>query len=132
MTIVDDEVVSLNRLMDEFVFSALPLTTVEVMGQKLDMINLCLRSSTRNPAARLYWFAANRVVTEENLTGKVAGLYGRLMDQAAAELPMPATSRRTTWTPTSAPTARPSTSPSMLWTRRWIGASLSTTFGRPS
>lgn len=85
VTIVDDEVVSLNRLMDEFVFSALPVTTVEVMGQKFDMINLCLRSSTRNPAPRLYWCAANRVVTEENLTGKVAGLYGRLKDQTAAE-----------------------------------------------
>jgi hypothetical protein len=85
VTVVDDEVVSLNRLMDEFVFSALPVTTVEVMGQKFDMINLCLRSSTRNPAPRLYWCAANRVVTEENLTGKIAGLYGRLKDQTAAE-----------------------------------------------
>lgn len=85
VTIVDDEVVSLNRLMEEFVFSALPVTTVEVKGQKFDMVNLCLRSSTRNPVPRLYWCAANRVVTDENLTGKVAGLYGRLKDQSAAE-----------------------------------------------
>ena len=85
VTIVDDEVVSLNRLMDEFVFSALPLTTVEVKGQKFDMVNLCLRSSARNTAPRTYWCAANRVVTEENLTGKIAGLYGRLKDQTSAE-----------------------------------------------
>ena len=85
VTIVDDEVVSLNRLMEEFVFSALPMTTVEVQGQKFDMTNLCLRSSTRIATPRLYWCAANRVVTEENLTGKIAGLYGRLKDQTATE-----------------------------------------------
>lgn len=85
VTIVDDEVVSLNQLMDEFVFSELPLTSVEINGQKFDMTSLCLKSSTRNPAPRLYWCAANRVVTEENLTGKIAGLYGRLKDQASAE-----------------------------------------------
>lgn len=86
VTIVDDdEVVSLNHLMDEFGFSELPVTTVEVKGQRFDMSNLRLRSSTRNSAPRLYWCAANRVVTEENITGKIAGLYPRLKDQAAAE-----------------------------------------------
>jgi hypothetical protein len=85
VTIVDDEVVMLNHIMDEFVFSALPVTTVELKGQKFDMVNLCLRSSTRNPAPRLYWCAANRVVTEENLTGKIPGLYGRLKDRTSAE-----------------------------------------------
>ena len=85
VSIVDDEVVSLNQLMDEFVFSELPVTSVEVGGQKFDMVNLCLKSSTRNPLPRLYWCAANRVVTEENLTGKVAGLYGRLKDKTSAE-----------------------------------------------
>ena len=85
VTIVDDEVVSLNQLMEEFVFSELPLTTVEVKGQKFEMANLCLKSSTRNPAPRLYWCAANRVVMEENLTGKIPGLYGRLKDKTSAE-----------------------------------------------
>jgi hypothetical protein len=85
VTIVDDEVVSLNSLMDEFLFSALPVTTVEVKGQKFDMANLCLKSSTRNPTPRLYWCAANRVVIDENLTGKVPGLYGRLKDKDSAE-----------------------------------------------
>jgi hypothetical protein len=85
VTIVDDEVISLNHLMEEYVFSALPVTKVEVKGQKFDMVNLCLRSSTRNPAPRLYLCAANRVVTVENLTGKIAGLYGRLKDKTSAE-----------------------------------------------
>lgn len=86
VTIVDDdEVVSLNRLMEEFVYSELPVTTVEVKGQKFEMANLCLKSSTRNPTPKLYWCAANRVVTEENLTGKIPGLYGRLKDKDSAE-----------------------------------------------
>src|ERR1700690_3957747 len=85
VTIVDEEVVSLNRLMEEFVFSELPLATVEVKGQKFEMLNLCLKSSTRNPLPRLHWCAANRVVEEENLTGKIPGLYGRLKDNEAAE-----------------------------------------------
>jgi len=83
--VVDDEVVSLNQLMEEFVFSELPLTSVEVKGQRFEMASLCLKSSTRNPTPRLYWCAANRVVLEENLTGKVPGLHGRLKDKAAAE-----------------------------------------------
>src|SRR5690606_15480467 len=54
-------------------------------GVKFDMVNLCLKSSTRNPAPRLYWCATSRVVVEENLTGKIHGLYGRLKDEASAE-----------------------------------------------
>lgn len=85
VTIVDDEVVSLNQMMEEFVFSELPLTTIEVKGQKFEMANLCLKLSIRNPTPRLYWCAANRVVMEENLTGKIPGLYGRLKDKTSAE-----------------------------------------------
>ncbi|HLI76683.1 MAG TPA: hypothetical protein VKV02_07025 [Acidobacteriaceae bacterium] len=85
VTIVDDEVVSLNQLMEKFVYSELPLTTVEVKGQKFEMANLCLKSSTRNPTPRLYWCAANRVVMEENLTGKIPGLHGRLRDKTSGE-----------------------------------------------
>lgn len=81
----DDEVISLKTLMDDFVFSDLPTTTIEVKGEKFYMVNLCLRSSTRNPTPRLYWCAASRVVFEENLTGKVSGLYGRLKDDTSTE-----------------------------------------------
>lgn len=85
MVFDDDETVSLKDLFDEFVYSAMPTTTIEVKGQKFDMVNLCLKSSTRNPAPRLYWCAASRVVVEENLTGKLPGLYGRLKDENSAE-----------------------------------------------
>lgn len=81
----DDDSVSLEDLMHEFVYSELPQTTIEVKGEKFDMVNLCLKSSTRNAVPRLHWCAASRVVSEENLTGKVPGLYGRLKDEAYAE-----------------------------------------------
>ena len=66
--------------MEDFIFSDLPTTSLDVGGRKFDMVNLCLKSSTRNLMPRLYWCAANRVVAEENLTGKIPGLYGRLKD----------------------------------------------------
>jgi hypothetical protein len=80
----DDETVSLNNLMDDFVFSEMPTISIDVKGEKFNMVNLCLKSSTRNPAPRLYWCAASRVVMEENLTSKVPGLYGRLKDEASS------------------------------------------------
>ncbi|MEC5186025.1 hypothetical protein RCH12_003504 [Cryobacterium sp. MP_3.1] len=81
----DDDAISLKELMDDFVFTEMPTTTIVVKGETFDMVNLCLKSSTRNPAPRLYWCAASRVVVEENLTGKVPGLFGRLRDEASAE-----------------------------------------------
>lgn len=84
--VIDDgEVVLLRELMDEFMFSEMPRKTIEVEGQKFDMVNLCLKSSTRNQTPRLFWCAASRVVTEENITGKISGLYGRLKDENGAD-----------------------------------------------
>lgn len=85
ITVIDDEVFSLNQLMSEFVYSELPPTTIQVKGTSFDMVNLRLRTSTRSHAPRLYWCAANRVVIEENLTGKIAGLFGRLKDDTSTE-----------------------------------------------
>ncbi|MGC5010103.1 ATP-binding protein [Streptosporangium sp. DT93] len=85
ISIVDDEIVSLNKLMEEFIFSKLPNTSINVKGKKFDMVNLCLKSSTRNQTPRLYWCAASRVVLEENLAGKIPGLYGRLKDETGDE-----------------------------------------------
>lgn len=85
IVIVDDELISLRKLFERFVYSELPPTTIEVKGVKFDMANLCLKSSSRNLTPRLLWCAASRVVLEENMTGKVPGLYGRLKDEQSAE-----------------------------------------------
>src|SRR5699024_4209820 len=81
----DEDSVALKDLMHEFVYSEMPTTTIDVKGEKFEMVNLCLKSSTRNQTPRLHWGAASRVVMEENLTGKVPGLYGRLKDESDAE-----------------------------------------------
>ncbi|MGB3910540.1 MAG: ATP-binding protein [Pseudolysinimonas sp.] len=83
ITVVDDEAISLNTMMDEFAFSELPRSTVEVKGVKFDMVSLRLKSSA--PVPKLYWCAANRVVLEENLAGKIPGLFGRLKDEDSTE-----------------------------------------------
>lgn len=81
----DDEAVSLADLMDEFVDSAMSSSTIDVKGQRFDMLNLRLKPSARTSVPRLHWCAASRVVLEENLSGKVLGLHGRLKDGESGE-----------------------------------------------
>lgn len=81
----DDESVSLADLMEDFVDSAMTSSTIEVKGQKFDMLNLRLKATARSSVPRLHWCAASRVVIEENLSGKVPGLHGRLADEASGE-----------------------------------------------
>jgi hypothetical protein len=81
----DDESVSLADLMGEFVESAMTSSKIEVKGQKFDMLNLRLKATARNSVPRLHWCAASRVVIEENLSGKVPGLHGKLRDEASDE-----------------------------------------------
>ncbi|WP_454729445.1 ATP-binding protein [Cellulosimicrobium protaetiae] len=76
-----DETFSLKDLQDEFVDSKVPTSSIVVKDKRFNMVNLCLKSSTRNATPRLYWCAGNRVVMEENLTGRVPGLYGKLRDE---------------------------------------------------
>ncbi|MFP1154635.1 ATP-binding protein [Mycobacterium sherrisii] len=81
----DDESVSLADLMNEFVDSAMSSSTIEVKGQRFDMLNLRLKPSARTSVPRLHWCAASRVVIEETLSGKIPGLYGRLKDGESGE-----------------------------------------------
>ena len=81
----DDERVSLADVMDEFVDSAMSSSRVQVKGQEFDMLNLRLKATARNSVPRLFWCAASRVVIEENLSGKVSGLHGKLTDAASGE-----------------------------------------------
>lgn len=81
----DDEAVSMADLMDEFVDSAMSSSRIEVKGQLFDMLNLRLKPSTRTSVPRLHWCAASRVVIEENLSGKVPGLHGKLKEEESGE-----------------------------------------------
>lgn len=81
----DDDTVSLNDLMEDFAGSEMPRSTIEIKGEKFDMVNLRLKSSARLATPRLHWCASSRVVMDENLTGKVPGLYGRLKDENSGQ-----------------------------------------------
>ncbi|WP_305779199.1 ATP-binding protein [Nocardia nova] len=80
-----DETIHLRDLMRDFALSDYDPVQIEVKGEKFDLTSLCLKSPNRNLKPRLNWCAANRVVFEDNLTGKVAGLHGRLKDDAGVE-----------------------------------------------
>lgn len=60
-------------------------SSIVIKGQKFDMLNLRLKTSARNATPRLHWCAANRVVKDESIAGKVPGLYGRLKDGSSDE-----------------------------------------------
>lgn len=50
-----------------------------VKGQPFELVNLNLRNTVK-VSPQLNWCAAARVVIDENLSGKIPGLYGRLKD----------------------------------------------------
>lgn len=81
----DGEPISLRELLDDSGYSETTLATLEIEGEKFDLLRLRLKSSARNSSPRLHWCAANRVVKDESIAGKVPGLYGRLKDETSAE-----------------------------------------------
>lgn len=81
----DGESISLRELLDDSGYSETTRATLDIKGEKFDLLGLRLKSSARNSSPRLHWCAANRVVKDENIAGKVPGLYGRLKDGASTE-----------------------------------------------
>ncbi len=75
----NDETVALRGYLDELGHSE-TRSSIIVKGQRFEMLNLRLKASARNATPRLHWCAANRVVRDESIAGKVPGLYGRLSD----------------------------------------------------
>lgn len=81
----DEESISLRELLDDSGYSETTRALIDVKGEKFDLLGLRLKSSVRNPGPRLHWCAANRVVKDESIVGKVPGLYGRLKDGTSTE-----------------------------------------------
>jgi hypothetical protein len=80
--IVDDnETISLDTVYDEQMVAGATPESLEVKGTKFDLIHIKLSaSSTRGHS--IAFCAANRLVTQESLKGKVPGLFGSLHDDA--------------------------------------------------
>lgn len=77
--LVDDETISLNALLEEYASGDLLRSHLVAKGVSFDMVSLRARS-VATAVPRLYWCAASRVVADDNLNGRVAGLHGRLQD----------------------------------------------------
>lgn len=73
------ELFSLNRMFEELVAARLTRSSLHVKGNSFDLVGLRARSANTT-APKLCWCAASRVVQEENLTGRVPGLHGRMRD----------------------------------------------------
>lgn len=73
------ELFSLNVMFDELVAGRLTRSPLQVKGISFDLVGLRARSANTT-APKLCWCAASRVVQEENLTGRVPGLHGRMQD----------------------------------------------------
>lgn len=80
ISVVDDgQRVDLSTLYEDYMVTSSQRDTMTVKGQAFDLIHLKLKATSR-PNPELIWCAARRVVTEENLVGKLPGLHGRLKD----------------------------------------------------
>jgi hypothetical protein len=73
--------VDLNLLCEEYMLASSKTETVSCKGRPFYLTHLRLKAGSR-PNPELNWCAANRVVFEENLSGKIAGLHGKLRDGA--------------------------------------------------
>lgn len=77
---VDDHVVNLNTLYDSYMHTSAQAETITIKNQLFELTHIRFRaSSTRKHALSLC--AANRLVKEESLVGKIPGLYGKISDE---------------------------------------------------
>lgn len=73
------ETIDLHLLFEEYMRSSSKTEQITVRGKRFDIIHLKLKAGAK-PTPSLNWCAANRVVIEESISGKVAGLRGPLTD----------------------------------------------------
>ena len=82
ITIADDDgAVPLDGLYEDLMVSQSLLESVQLDGTRLDLTHVKL-SPASSRTHSIAFCAANRLVTRENIGGKIAGLYGPLHDQA--------------------------------------------------
>ncbi|MFG6892109.1 ATP-binding protein [Burkholderia pseudomallei] len=74
------ELIDLEDVYQECMFSSSRRQTIDLKGQSFDLIHLKLKfTSPRQPF--IAWCAAGRVVEDEGIAGKIAGLHGRIRDE---------------------------------------------------
>lgn len=80
--IIKDELeqINLDEIYEEYMFSSSSKETFELKEQSFEITHLKLKASVAKQPF-IAWCAANRVVEEENITGKLPGLYGKIKDE---------------------------------------------------
>jgi len=74
------DVVNLDDVYEEYMYSSAHRGSFTVKGELFEVTHLKLKATApRNPF--IAWCAAGRVVKEESIVGKLAGLHGRIKDE---------------------------------------------------
>ncbi len=82
ISIKDDlELISLDKVYDEYMFSSSYRETITVKEQIFELTHLKLKASAAKQPF-ISWCAASRVVKEEIIAGKIVGLHGKIRDEA--------------------------------------------------
>ena len=78
--IIDEfERLDLNAVLDDYMHSSSQKVQIQVKGKDFELTHLKLKASTvKSPF--IAWCAANRVVEQESISGKVSGLHGKIKD----------------------------------------------------
>ncbi|MCE9679757.1 hypothetical protein LZP69_11345 [Shewanella sp. AS1] len=81
--LVDDagEVFDLDHLLEEHMHASAFLETITIRDYSFDLTHIKFRASV-NKKHQLALCAANRLVKEESIQGKIPGLYGKISDQS--------------------------------------------------
>ena len=79
ITIEDDDVISLDNEFESYMLNASDRETFPIKSNEFEITHVKLKTSTKNKHT-LIFSAADRVVTEESLSGKIPGLFGVLND----------------------------------------------------
>jgi hypothetical protein len=75
----DEDDLSLDQVYEEYMFSEAKRESIEVKGSKFELTHIKLKASSSKPHF-IAWCAGSRVVEEENLVGKIAGLHGKIRE----------------------------------------------------
>jgi hypothetical protein len=77
----DLELISLEEVYDEYMFSLAKKESIEIKGNSFELTHIKLKASSAKQHF-IAWCAASRVVEEENIAGRVAGLHGKIREEA--------------------------------------------------
>lgn len=81
IVVVDgEEIIDLNKVRDDFMLSSAVFESVEIKGSLFELMHVKMRAHSQR-THMIAFCAANRLVKEESIRGRIAGLFGGLSDE---------------------------------------------------